>query len=449
MGRIYRFLAGTAAVSLVAWSVFAGGAQAAPAEQLSCEVSSGRDPERAAPEQVGLDSGLLADALTFASGRNRFNVQVFRHNCLIGEGPTNDETGNVAWNIWSATKSVVSLLAGIAWDQGKLDIEAPIDRYLPPGLGDAQHRSITVENLLTESSGLAVGLLTEGITGVIPLDPNSAVQALGVPLVNPPGAVFSYSERDVDLLAYVIELAVGAPLQQFAQRELFDPLGIERGDYYWARDRAGHTYGYAHLMIPPNDFAKLGLLVSNNGRWGTQQLVSETYLRMARQPSPANKCFGYLLWIGLGCEESHDFQPADVYIMVGLGMQNVFIVPSLDLTVVWTGVFGSVSNQGITGALQDTTELPHEFFRRLFAAFQDHPVPDPGPYVEPPLRADPSRYVDTNLLLAVFGIGPAAYPGCNVFSCLNYPLAPPFADTAPGCVLQACLGPDPRTPGIR
>ncbi|WP_433634627.1 serine hydrolase domain-containing protein [Nocardia sp. CA-120079] len=449
MGRIYRLLAGTAAVSMVAGSVFTGGAQATPTEQLSCEVSSGRDPERAAPEQVGLDSGLLVDALTFAGGRNRLNVQVFRHNCLIGEGPTNDQTGNVAWNIWSATKSVVSLLAGIAWDQGKLDIEAPIDRYLPPGLGDAQHRSITVENLLTESSGLAAGLLTEGITGVIPLDPNSAVQALGVPLTNPPGAVFSYSQRNVDLLAYVIELAVGEPLQQFAQRELFDPLGIERGDYYWARDRAGHTYGYAHLMIPPNDFAKLGLLVSNNGRWGSQQLVSETYLRMARQPSPANKCFGYLFWIGLGCGESHDFQPTDVYVMVGLGMQNIFIVPSLDLTVVWTGVFGSVSNQGIEVALEDTTELPHEFFRRLFAAFQDHPVPDPGPYVEPPLRADPSRYVDTNLLLAVFGIGPAAYPGCNVFSCLNYPLAPPFADTAPGCVIQACLGPDPRTPGIR
>jgi hypothetical protein len=57
--------------------------------------------------------------------------------------------------------------------------------------------------------------------------------------------------------------------------------------------------------------------------------------------------------------------------------------------------------------------------------------------------------VDTNILLAVFGIGPSAYPGCNVFACLNYPLAPPFADTAPGCAILACLGPGPRTPGIR
>ncbi|MFI9505740.1 serine hydrolase domain-containing protein [Nocardia sp. NPDC052566] len=451
MGRL-GFLAGIAVVSLVAGSVLAGPAQATPRAATGatrCQEQSGRELERAAPEQVGLNAQRLEEALRFAAGRNRFNVQVFRHNCLVGEGPTNEVTGDVAWNIWSATKSVVSVLAGIAWDQGKLDLEAPIDRYLPPGLGDAEHRSITVANLLTESSGMKVGVLTEGVTGVIPLDPDSAVQALGVPLDNPPGAAFSYSQRNVDLLTYVMELAVGEPLQQFAQRELFDPLGIERGDYYWARDRAGHTYGYAHLMIPPNDFAKLGLLVSNNGRWGAQQLVSEQYLWKARQPSPANQCYGYLFWLGPGCAETAKYLPADTYSMSGLGMQNVFIVPSLDLTVMWTGVFGNVSSQGVSGIVQNQSELPHEFFRRLLAAFEDNTFPDPGPYVEPPLTLDPSRFVDTNFLLAVFGVGPYAYPGCNVFACLNYPLAAPFADTAPGCVIVVCLGPDPRTPGIR
>lgn len=448
MGRIHGFLAGIAAVTLVAGGVFAAPAQAT-AQRAQCEVQSGREPQRAAPEQVGIDGAQLAEALRFAAGRNRFNVQVFRHNCLVGSGPTNHITGDVAWNIWSSTKSVVSILTGMAWDQGKLDLDAPIDRYLPPGLGGAEHRSITVTNLLTETSGMKVGVLTEGLTGVIPLDPNSAVQALGVPLDNPPGAEFSYSQRNVDLLAYVLELAVREPLQQFAQRELFDPLGIERGDYYWARDRAGHTYGYAHLLIPPNDFAKLGLLVSNSGRWGERQIVSQRYLWQARQPSPANPCYGYLFWLGPGCAETATYLPPGTFSMSGLGMQNVFFVPSLDLMVMWTGVFGNVSRQGISGIVQNQAELPHEFFRRLLAAFEDNPVPDPGPYVEPPLTLDPSRFVDTNFLFAVFGTGPYAYPGCNVFDCLNYPLAAPFADTAPGCVIVVCLGPDPRTPGIR
>ncbi|PXX63260.1 hypothetical protein DFR70_106320, partial [Nocardia tenerifensis] len=235
--------------------------------------------------------------------------------------------------------------------------------------------------------------------------------------------------------------------QQFAQRELFDPLGIQRGDYYWARDRAGHTYGYAHLMIPPNDFAKLGLLVSNDGRWGASQIVSERFLRQALRPSPSNECYGYLFWLGPECAGPLYHVPSDVFMMDGLGMQNVFGIPSLDLTVVWTGIFGNRSSGGPTGILQNQAELPYQFFRKLFAAFHERPMPDPGPYVEPPVRLDPRGYVDPDILPAVFGIGPDAYPGCNVFSCLNYPLAPPFWDTAPGCAILACVG--PGAPGIR
>ncbi|WP_028478106.1 serine hydrolase [Nocardia sp. CNY236] len=449
MGRFGGFVVGVIAASLVLGNLFVTSADAGPVESPRCAVTSGREPQRAQPEQVGLDSDLLHEAMAFAAERNRRNVQVFRHNCLIAEGLTNDRTDDVAWNIWSATKSIVSLLAGIAWDQGNLDLDAPIGRYLPAGLGSNEHRSITVANLLTESSGLQVGVLTEGITGVIPIDPHSAVQALGMPLIDPPGTVFGYSQRAVDLLAYVVELAVAEPLQQFAHRELFAPLGIMRSDYYWARDRAGNTYGYAHLMIPPKDFAKLGLLVSNEGQWGARQIVSDNYLRQARTPSTSNPCYGYLFWIGPGCGQNADFLPADAYSMSGLGLQNVFVIPSLDLTVIWTGVFGNVSSQGPAGVATNTRELPHEFFRKVFDAFDTPPMPDPGPYVEQPARLDARAYVDLDILAAAFGIGPAAYPDCTVFACLNYPLAPPFRDIPPGCVVVGCLGSDPRTPGIR
>ncbi|WP_036566870.1 serine hydrolase [Nocardia sp. BMG51109] len=449
MGRLLGRLAGVTVFLVAIGIVSAPPVSAAPDEFAHCRVHSGREFERAEPEQEGLNTDRLAAALDFAAGRNRLNVQVFRNNCLIGTGPANDETGRIPWNVWSATKSVVSLIAGIAWDQGKLDIAAPIGGYLPPGLGDEAHRAITVENLLTETSGLRIGLLNEGATAVVPIDPNSAVQALGLPLDTPPGSTFSYSQRNVDLLAYVLEQAVGEPLQQFAQRELFDPLGIERGDYYWARDRSAHTYGYAHLLIPPDDLAKLGLLVSNDGRWGAAQVVSDEYLRQARQPSPTNPCYGYLFWLGAGCVEMPEFLPPDTYEMSGLGLQNVFIIPSLDLTVMWTGFYGNHSERGALGTLQNSAELTHEFFRRLFAAFDEPPAPDPGPYVEPPPEVNPGDYLDPNVTLAVFGIGPYAYPGCTVLSCLNTPLAPPFADSPPGCLILACLGPDPRTPGIR
>lgn len=452
MWKHFRWRVAAVLLSVVAATSTGVVASAEPGdsnEPAQCAVSSGRSPERAAPEAAGVDSDKLAAALAFAGGRNRLNIQVYRNNCLIGEGPANAQTGKVPWNIWSATKSVVSLLAGIAWDQGRLDIDAPIDRYLPPGLGAAEHRAITVENLLTETSGLRLGLFTEAITGIVPIEPNSAVQALGLPLDHAPGTTFGYSQRSIDLLAYVTELAVGEPLQQFAQRELFDPLGIARTDYYWARDRSGNTYGYAHLLLPPDDLAKLGLLVSNDGAWGATQVISEAYLAAARRPSPTNPCYGYLFWLGPDCAESPSFMPPDTYTMSGFGMQNNFVVPSLGLLVSWTGAFGNASDQGLAGAFEDSTELTHYFFRMLFDAFDNPPVPDPGPYVPEKKPMDLSKFIDPDIALAVFGAGPMAYPGCTVLSCLNIPMAPPFSDAPPGCAVVTCLGPDPRTPGIR
>ncbi|MEU6582658.1 serine hydrolase [Nocardia sp. NPDC046763] len=445
-----RGLAGAIAAVSTAGSVIMGGgvAGAAPGP-AHCGAPEGREFQRAAPEDTGVDSRLLTAALDFAASRNRLNVQVFRHNCLIGTGPENARTDSVPWNVWSVTKSIVSLLAGIAWDQGKLDIDAPLDRYLPPGLGDAAHRAITVRNLLQETSGLRVGALTEGITGIVPIDQFSAVQALGVPFDTPPGTTFQYSQRTVDLLSYVIESAVGEPLQQFAQRELFGPIGIQRGDYYWARDRSGHTYGYAHLYIPPADLARLGMLVAEHGQWNGRTIISADYLNRAITPSDTNPCYGYLFWTGPGCAENPEFLPADTYSMSGFGLQHVFVVPSLDLMVVWTGVFGVHTTQGLSGVLQYGGEPSHEFFRRLLAALRDNPIPDPGPYVEAPLSVDYRSYVDTDITLAVFGLGADSYPDCTVVSCLDLPLAAPFSDTPPGCLLLACVGPDPRTPGIR
>ncbi|WP_446225724.1 hypothetical protein ACTWPB_12020 [Nocardia sp. IBHARD005] len=105
-----------------------------------------------------------------------------------------------------------------------------------------------------------------------------------MPIERPQGAMFRYSQRAVDLLVYVVQQAVGEDFQAFAQRKLFDPLGIARSDYYWARDRAGNTYGHAHLILPPDDFAKLVLLVGNQGRWNSQQVISEDYLQLPRLP---------------------------------------------------------------------------------------------------------------------------------------------------------------------
>ncbi|MGV9819605.1 serine hydrolase domain-containing protein [Nocardia xishanensis] len=427
-------------IAFCLWAVaggFGGPAAAEPAGLKHCELRQGRQFPTATPEEVGLDSAALRAAIAAASSPTRLNFKVFRNNCLIAAGPQNERTGGLPWNLWSATKSVVSLVAGIAVDEGLLGLDDPIGAHLPPGLGDAEHRAIRVRNLLTESSGIEVAVVSEGVTGLGQLDPNVVAQALAMPIEYPQGTTFRYSQRAVDLIAYVVQQAVGEDFQAYAQRKLFDPLGIRASNYYWGRDRSGNTYGYAHLVMAPDDFAKLGLLVANRGNWGGAQVVSAEYLNRAAEASPGHECYGFLFVVnGPGCGPEFHGLPADAVKMSGMMRQDNYIVPSLNLLVSWTGftVPGDVG-------------FAYQVLRPLVGAFREPALPDPGPFVPlPDVSITDPMMTNPDATLAALGLGPYAYPGCDPITCLGKPLPPPFADWPVGCFVVGCSTP---TPGRR
>lgn len=420
-------------VVLAVLAVTAGGATAAaqpvrPGTQ--CAVPDGdASPARAEPEAVDLDPAAVRDALNYANTHMRASVQVFRHDCLVGAGALDPITQHVPVNVWSSTKAVVSLLTGIARDRGELDLDDPIDRYLPqgPGWGDAAHRAITIRQLLTQTSGLRQAIASEAVT--TGTDPNIAQEALAQPLVREPGAAFEYSQRGVDLLAFVVQRAVGRDLQEFAQAELFSPVGIAPHDYFWLRDRTGNTYGYAHLFIPPERYARLGLLLANDGEWNGDRVISADYVSQLRQATATNGCYGLLFWTNAGqpCTSANiphaqtvDRQmitsaPADLYAMVGAFHQNNFVIPSLDIVVTWTGLLGDTAPNAAGIASSLPADLYHNFFRILLRGVRDQHVPDPGPYQNPPFDFDlnPVNYADPRVLLTDL----APNPGCNVLVC--------------------------------
>ncbi len=441
MGPSMRSLAVT--IITVATSVLGVGApaQAAPDGLRHCAVSNGRAPETATPEEVGLDSAALRRAVTLAADSTRTTLQIFRNNCLIATGPNNARAGGVPWNLWSSTKSVVSMVAGIAVDEQRLWLDDPIGAYLPPELGDAGHRAITVRNLLTESSGMQVAVASEGITGLAQIDPNVVAQALAMPIDQPQGTAWRYSQRAVDLLVYVIQRAVGEDFQAYAQRKLFDPLGIPPTDYFWGRDRSGNTYGYAHLLLPPDDFAKLGLLLTNRGRWGGHRIISADYLEQAGRPTPTNPCYGFLFVVnGPDCANYFPGLPPDAMQMSGMMRQDNFVVPSLGLMVSWTGV--TVPGSALS--------FPHDVLGAVGTAFREPRLPAAAPYEQQSdVQLSDPMISNPDATLAALGIGPMAYPGCNPLSCLGKPMSAPFADWPPGCFILGCVGPHPATPGIR
>ena len=184
-------------------------ATAAPS-QARCALPQGSAaPDSATPSSVGIDKAKLDDAIAFAASRMRTHIEVYRNNCLIGNGPLNAVTGNIPWNLFSSTKSVISMLAGVAYTQGRLDLGASIEKYLPAGTVDRSHAAITVRDLLTQSSGLRQSIVSEALTAGLDVDPDIAKQALALPVQHMPGTFFEYTQHGPDLLAYVVQRAVG------------------------------------------------------------------------------------------------------------------------------------------------------------------------------------------------------------------------------------------------
>lgn len=430
-----RTVAALATGATLVGLLMAGQASAEPTEQppASCALpSAGAAPERSEPGAQQLDPAAVRDAVGYAQTRLGVSVQVYRNNCLVGGSPPNPVTRNVPTNLFSSTKSVVSMAAGIAYGRGDLDLDAPIGDYLPegPGWGDAAHRAITVRNLLQQAGGLKQAIASEAIT--TGNDVHIGRQALALPITHEPGTTFGYSQRTPDLVGFVVASAVGQNLQDFLQETLFDPLGIDRNDYFWLRDRSGNNYGYAHLFIPGEEFARLGLLMQNDGSWNGRQVIPADYVRQVSEPSAPNACYGLLFWTNRGdtCSspelprgQARDQQlvpgaPRDMYAMLGALNQSNFMIPSLNMTITWHGFPGPAapSPQAVVGASADPQS---DFFRILMRGVRDQDVPDPGPAALDLILPDlnPLAYLDPAVLGNGLGAGPYAPPGCTLFAC--------------------------------
>lgn len=404
-------------------------ATSAPADTRQCGLPAAGEPfETATPEEVGLDGTAVQDAVSFADGRLRTSVRVFRHNCLVGSGVLNPLSDLIPANIWSSTKSVVSLAAGIAVDQGALDLDAPIGTYLPQGWADAEHAALTTRQLMQQNSGLLDAIVGE--VASIALDTDVVRAGLALPIEHEPGTYFEYGQRNPDIVAHIVERAVGEDLQAFVQRELFDPIGIEKSSYLWLRDRSGHTYGYANLFMTGPDFARIGLLLANDGKWEKDRVVSSAYLDEATRPSATNPCYAMLLWTnGTPCTSpdiparrtlDRQMMPGfgdDAFATVGFLQQNNFVSPSRDTLVSWTGFAGDVSLDPQTLLSANTnSELYHEFFRRLVPAFGDGTVIPPYEH-DVSLDVTPETVADIRITLGALGVGPFAPQDCLLLTC--------------------------------
>jgi CubicO group peptidase (beta-lactamase class C family) len=236
-------------------------------------------------------------------------------------------------NIHSVTKSVVATLAGIAIGNGSARMSMTLgDAFDDLVLDDHRKAAITIENLLTMTSGLDANA-PHDIDEVADRGASWIQGPLAAPLRADPGRQFIYNNGAAHVLGAMLARVTGTPLRRFAEDRLFEPLGIET--YRWPADPEGNVLGYGHLELRPRDLLRLGELYRNRGRCGEVQLLPSSFVaaattRRSAGGPPEDVPYGYLWWV-TNDGGYHSFFAG------GFGGQYLTVIPELDLVVVTTG----------------------------------------------------------------------------------------------------------------
>ena len=208
--------------------------------------------------------------------------------------PFSDE-GDQKNNIMSITKSVVSLLASIAIEEGLIGpLEEPVGRRFK-ALRSYPYGQETLRNILQQTSCFAPPktMSNEEIWALLGQDTFSLLQMM-VPSCGKNRA-FHYSNIMPNVISQMIEAATGAPMQEYARSKLFTPLDIH--DWSWRVDSAGHTAAEAGLELSAADLAKIGQVILQGGMWNGQSIVPAVYIESLYQPGPLKAEHSLLWWL--------------------------------------------------------------------------------------------------------------------------------------------------------
>ncbi|MGZ5191039.1 MAG: serine hydrolase domain-containing protein [Flavisolibacter sp.] len=198
----------------------------------------------------------------------------------------------------SMAKSFTGTLVSIAVDEGAIkSTSEPLTNYLPELLkNDKNFSKITIQHLLDMRSGLDVNegsydLKDDAIRNG--LRPNLRKHLLKIKIAEPPGR-FSYQSANTQLLAMVIEKATGKKLFEYLEEKIWKPLGMEK-NATWNVDSKKRKFalGSAGLNAITVDFAKLGRLYLNNGKWNEKQVLDPSWVSVVSHQDSMEKYGGY------------------------------------------------------------------------------------------------------------------------------------------------------------
>ncbi|RXS41529.1 class C beta-lactamase-related serine hydrolase [Idiomarina sp. 29L] len=270
------------------------------------------------------------------------SVLLVRNNKLVFETYFNNFDKDKLHSTRSASKVITSLLIGIAIDKGYIkSVNESVFAYFPEYNGKIEHwdprkNDISIAHVLSMTSGVK-----GNEDAMYPTD-DWIKFYLDQPLVADPGSSFSYATSGVVTLGNIISRASGMSIPEFADKFLFEPMGID--DVRWPITNSLNNQGLAMtgggLNMRPRDMAKIGQLILNQGQWKGGQLVSESWINESTQKHATSNFkgedFGYLWRMRNRNINGQTIHSIEAW---GNGGQFIMIFPKLELVAVFTGEY--------------------------------------------------------------------------------------------------------------
>lgn len=289
------------------------------------------------PEDQGMDSELLAEMLEQIQSRNIGidSIHVIRNGRLVLDTyipPYREQDRHI---IHSCTKSIMSLLIGIALERGDIaSLDQPVLEFFPgrkvKNLSEEKTR-LTLRHLLTMSTGLdsrdSYLYRWEGLSRMR-ASGDWVGHILDLPVTAAPGSRFDYSNMASYLLSAIITETTGKIALAYGREHLFGPLGIT--DIEWPSDPRGNNIGWGEMRLKPLDLAKIGWLVLNDGRWEERRIVSADYLKEATsvqiEAGTLQRYYGFQWWV----------KEPGLFMALGYAGQYLIVYPEKNLVTVFT-----------------------------------------------------------------------------------------------------------------
>ncbi|OBZ14367.1 hypothetical protein A8L34_10500 [Bacillus sp. FJAT-27264] len=268
---------------------------------------------------------------------------VLKEGALVYQYYKNNKIRDNLQRTNSCTKSIISILIGIAIEKGFIpSVHMTLENYFPKILDkqvDTRKKDITIEHLLQMSVGLDWPEFGEW-NYMPPMFVHDIVKfVFDRPLVDDPGSRMNYNSGCSHVLSAILTQATGMKTSAFAEQYLFGPLGIE--DYHWFEDAKGISYGSDGLRLLPNDLAKVGQLYLQEGMWKGKQIVSEEWVRESTEPRLLT--YDYIghyashWWVAQLDPGQQDFSMNNRMIFaMGRSGQFIIVIPSLQTVIVFT-----------------------------------------------------------------------------------------------------------------